>query len=69
MKASYTEAHRRRLAPTERSNREIFAQGLKCFADPQRRNEYFHFYSPDTIVHGYQGIEANRLARLKKLSQ
>ena len=39
------------------SNREIFAQALKCFADPQRRNEYFHFYSQDIIVHGYQGIE------------
>jgi predicted ester cyclase len=39
------------------SNREIFAQALKCFADPQRRNEYFHFYSRDIIVHGYQGIE------------
>src|ERR1700721_1412632 len=26
------------------SNRESFAQALECFADPQRRNEYFHLY-------------------------
>ena len=39
------------------SNRESFAQALKCFADPQRRNEYFRFYSDDIIVHGYRGIE------------
>ena len=39
------------------SNREIFAHALKCFADPQRRNEYFDFYSQDIIVHGYQGIK------------
>jgi predicted ester cyclase len=39
------------------SDRESFAQALKCFADPQRRNEYFRFYSDDIIVHGYQGIK------------
>ena len=39
------------------SNRENFAQALKCFADPQRRSEYFHLYSDDIIVHGYQGIK------------
>ena len=39
------------------SNRESFAQALACFADPQRRNEYFRFYSNDIIVHGYRGIE------------
>jgi predicted ester cyclase len=39
------------------SNRESFAQALKCFADPKRRDEYFHFYSNDIIVHGYQGIQ------------
>jgi|ERR1700733_9935261 predicted ester cyclase len=38
------------------SNRESFAQALECFADPQRRNEYFHLYSHDIVVHGYQGI-------------
>jgi predicted ester cyclase len=31
-------------------------QALKCFADPQRRSEYFDYYSDDIIVHGYQGI-------------
>ena len=39
------------------SNRESFARALACFADPQRRNEYFRFYSSDIIVHGYRGIE------------
>jgi predicted ester cyclase len=39
------------------SNRERFAQALKCFADPQNRNDYFQFYSDDIVVHGYQGIE------------
>lgn len=39
------------------SNRESFALALTCFADPQKRNEYFQFYSDDIIVHGYQGIE------------
>ena len=27
------------------------------FADLERRNEYFHLYSQDIIVHGSQGIE------------
>jgi steroid delta-isomerase-like uncharacterized protein len=39
------------------SNRESFTQALECFADPQRRDDYFHFYSDDIVVHGYQGIE------------
>jgi predicted ester cyclase len=39
------------------SNRESFAQALTCFADPQKRNDYFHLYSDDIIVHGYQGIK------------
>ena len=39
------------------SNRESFAQALKYFADPQKRNDYFRLYSDDIIVHGYQGIE------------
>lgn len=38
------------------SNRKSFAQAIQCFADPQRRNDYFHFYSDDIIVHGYQGV-------------
>ncbi len=39
------------------SNRPSFAQALKYFADPQRRNEYFSLYSDEIILHGYQGIE------------
>jgi predicted ester cyclase len=39
------------------SNRDSFAQALRCFADTRRRNEYFHLYSDDIVVHGYQGIE------------
>ena len=39
------------------SNRESFSHAIKCFSDPQRRNEYFQLYSDDIILHGYQGIE------------
>ena len=39
------------------SNREIYAKALKSFGDPERRAEYFKFYSEDIIVHGYQGID------------
>ncbi len=39
------------------SNLESFALALTCFANPQKRNEYFQFYSDDIIVHGYHGIE------------
>ncbi len=39
------------------SNRESFTHAIKCFADPQKRNDYFHLYSDDIILHGYQGIE------------
>ena len=39
------------------SNRESFSHAVKCFSDPQRRNEYFQLYSDDIILHGYQGIE------------
>jgi predicted ester cyclase len=39
------------------SNQESFARALACFADPQRRMDYFHFYSNDVIVHGYSGIK------------
>jgi predicted ester cyclase len=38
------------------SNRETFTQALQCFADPQRRNDYFLLYANDILVHGYQGI-------------
>jgi steroid delta-isomerase-like uncharacterized protein len=39
------------------SNRESFLEAVKCFSDPQRRNECFQLYSDDIILHGYQGIE------------
>ena len=39
------------------SNRQSFFKALECFADPLRRNDYFHLYTDDVIVHGYQGIE------------
>jgi len=39
------------------SNRDTFTQALECFADPPRRDDYFHLYSDDIIVHGYQGIK------------
>jgi steroid delta-isomerase-like uncharacterized protein len=39
------------------SNRESFAEALKSFADPQKRDEYFRLYAEDIILHGYQGIE------------
>jgi steroid delta-isomerase-like uncharacterized protein len=47
------------------SNRESFAQALKYFADPPKRDEYFHLYSEDIIVHGYQGIKPG-LERVKQ---
>jgi predicted ester cyclase len=47
------------------SNRESFAQALKRFADPQKREEYFRFYSDDILLHGYQGIEPG-LASVKQ---
>jgi steroid delta-isomerase-like uncharacterized protein len=39
------------------SNQDIFSLALKCFSDPQRRNEYFQLYSDEILLHGYQGIE------------
>jgi hypothetical protein len=39
------------------NNRESFSHSINCFADPQRRNEYFRLYSDDIILQGYQGIE------------
>jgi hypothetical protein len=39
------------------SNRESFSQAIQCFANPQKRNEYFRFYSGDIVLHGYQGVE------------
>jgi steroid delta-isomerase-like uncharacterized protein len=39
------------------SNRQNFGQAIRCFADPQRRQEYFRLYSDDIILYGYQGVE------------
>lgn len=39
------------------SNRQTLEQAIKCFGDPQRRSEYFCFYSDDVILHGYQGVK------------
>jgi len=39
------------------SNRESFAQAGKYFADPERRQAYFHLYSDDIVIHGYAGVE------------
>ena len=39
------------------SNRQTFARAVQCFAEPQRRQEYFHLYSDDIVLHGYQGVE------------
>jgi predicted ester cyclase len=39
------------------SNRQTLTRAVQCFADPQRRQEYFHLYSDDIVLHGYQGVE------------
>ena len=39
------------------SNRQTLTHAVECFADPQRRPEYFHLYSDDIVLHGYQGVE------------
>jgi predicted ester cyclase len=39
------------------SNLERYIHAVKCFGDPQRRDDYFQFYSLDIVVHGYQGIK------------
>jgi predicted ester cyclase len=39
------------------SNRQTLIHALECFADPQRRHEYFQLYSDDIVLHGYQGVE------------
>jgi steroid delta-isomerase-like uncharacterized protein len=39
------------------SNRQNFAQAVQCFADPRKRDQYFHLYSDDIVLHGYQGVE------------
>jgi predicted ester cyclase len=39
------------------SNRDSFLHAIKCFSDPDAREEYFQLYSDEIILHGYQGIE------------
>ena len=39
------------------SNPQSFGQAIRCFADPQRRQEYFRLYSDDIVLYGYQGVE------------
>ena len=39
------------------SNGDIVERALMCFADPQRREQYFDVYSEDVILHGYSGVE------------
>jgi predicted ester cyclase len=39
------------------SNRQTLIHAVECFADPQRRHEYFRLYSDDIVLHGYQGVE------------
>src|SRR5882762_2384365 len=39
------------------SNRQNVLQAVKYFGDPSRRQDYFHIYSSDVVLHGYQVIE------------
>ncbi len=39
------------------SNRESLQRALECFADPRKRQDYFHLYSVDVVLRGYQGVE------------
>jgi steroid delta-isomerase-like uncharacterized protein len=39
------------------SNQPALRQAIECFGDPARRPEYFHLYSDDVVLHGYQGVE------------
>jgi hypothetical protein len=39
------------------SNRQRLFQALKDFGDPGKRQDYFHLYSPDIVLHGYQGLD------------
>ena len=47
------------------SNRQIFIHSIECFADPRRRDEYFHLYSDDIVLRGYPGVEPG-LASVKR---
>jgi len=39
------------------SSREILVRAIQCFADPKKREDYFDLYSPEVVLHGYQGVE------------
>ena len=39
------------------SYRATLDEALRCFGDPQKREEYFQLYSPDVVLHGYGGVE------------
>jgi predicted ester cyclase len=39
------------------SNRQILEYALKCFAEPNKRQDYFRLYSDDIALHGYQGVK------------
>jgi hypothetical protein len=39
------------------SNRQSLQRALECFADPRKRQDYFHLYSEDVVLRGYQGVE------------
>jgi predicted ester cyclase len=39
------------------SNRQNLVRAIQCFAEPQRRQDYFSLYSDDIVLHGYQGVE------------
>ena len=41
---------------TATSHSKILAAALECFADPARRDHYFHLYAEEIILHGYAGV-------------
>ena len=47
------------------SNRQNFLNAVRCFANPESREGYFEIYSPDIVLHGYQGVEPG-LENVKK---
>lgn len=50
------------------SKRQTLLRALECFADPTRRDGYFHLYREDTVLHGYAGVEPG-LASIKLFYQ
>lgn len=37
-------------------NRKTVEKALANFADPLKRDRYFELYSPDIVLHGYEGV-------------